>query len=134
MMCPGESATEQAASAPPLNNTEDPAAQIPAEPDLEIDDEINDEGDSSSINTSPTASISESIREYRRLHGRTYTQKVDYWGPNDEKQNDALDLNHYWMTDLLDGALTLAPIGDTPHVRGHTRDTACREAGIALCG
>ncbi|KAK1997744.1 methyltransferase [Colletotrichum falcatum] len=103
-MCPGEAATEQAASAPPAN-IEDPVAQIPADFDLEIDGEIDDEGYNSS----------ESIREYRQLYGRTYTQKVEYWGPNDEKQNDALDFNHYWMTAFLNGELTLAPIGGTPH-------------------
>ncbi|KAK2029168.1 methyltransferase [Colletotrichum zoysiae] len=113
-MSHSESATEQAASAPPAN-TEDSVAPISDESDLEVDEDIDDEGDNSSINTPSTASLSESIREYRRLHGRTYTQKVEYWAPNDEKQNDALDFNHYWMTDLLDGELALAPIGDTPH-------------------
>lgn len=44
-----------------------------------------------SVYTTSTASLSESIREYREIHGRTYTQKTEYWGPNDEKQNDALD-------------------------------------------
>lgn len=46
----------------------------------------------SSIHTSSTASLSESITEYRRIHGRTYTQKTDYWGPNDERQNEGLDI------------------------------------------
>lgn len=41
---------------------------------------------------SSTASLSESISEYRRLHGRTYTQKTEYWGPNDEKQNEGLEI------------------------------------------
>ncbi|KAK1585446.1 methyltransferase [Colletotrichum navitas] len=95
-MCPGESATEQAAPVPPAI-AEDAVAQIPAESDLAVDDEIHGEGDNSSINTSSTASL------------------IDYWGPNDEKQNDALDFNHYWMTDFLNGELTLAPIGNTPH-------------------
>lgn len=45
-----------------------------------------------SILTSSTASLSESINEYRRIQGRTYTQKVDYYAPNDEKQNEALDI------------------------------------------
>lgn len=41
---------------------------------------------------SSTVSLSESISEYRRLHGRTYTQKTEYWGPNDEKQNEGLEI------------------------------------------
>ncbi|OLN96410.1 hypothetical protein CCHL11_00663 [Colletotrichum chlorophyti] len=61
-----------------------------------------------------TSSLSESIHAYRTLHGRTYTQKVDYWGPNDERQNEGLDVNHYWMTLFLGDKLFLAPIGDSP--------------------
>ncbi|GJC88069.1 secondary metabolism regulator LAE1 [Colletotrichum liriopes] len=45
-----------------------------------------------SLHSTSTASLSESITEYRRILGRTYTQKTDYWGPNDEKQSDGLDL------------------------------------------
>ncbi|OBR14510.1 methyltransferase domain-containing protein [Colletotrichum higginsianum IMI 349063] len=67
-----------------------------------------------SIFTSSTASVSDSIREYRELHGRSFTQKTEYWGPNDEQQNDALDFNHFWLTNFFDGRLFLAPIGDNP--------------------
>lgn len=52
-----------------------------------------------SISTSSTASLSESITEYRRIHGRTYTQKTDYWGPNDERQNEGLDIAYVIVTD-----------------------------------
>ncbi|KAK1493685.1 UMTA [Colletotrichum cuscutae] len=44
------------------------------------------------VTTQSTASLAESITEYGRIHGRTYTQKADYWGPNDEQQNEGLDL------------------------------------------
>ncbi|OHW98781.1 SAM-dependent methyltransferase [Colletotrichum incanum] len=63
-----------------------------------------------SILSTSTASLTESITEYRRLHGRTYTRKVDYWAPNDERQNEGLDINHYWMTLFLGDKLFLAPI------------------------
>ncbi|KZL66338.1 SAM-dependent methyltransferase [Colletotrichum tofieldiae] len=39
----------------------------------------------------------------------------DYWGPNDEKQNEGLELNHYWQTLFLGDKLFLAPIGDNPY-------------------
>ncbi|TKW58124.1 hypothetical protein CTA1_11076 [Colletotrichum tanaceti] len=71
--------------------------------------------DTGSVTTSSTASLTESVTEYRRLHGRTYTQKTDYWGPNDEKQNEGLDLNHYWQTLFLENKLFLAPIGNKSH-------------------
>ncbi|KAL0937526.1 putative SAM dependent methyltransferase [Colletotrichum truncatum] len=64
--------------------------------------------------SSSSASLTESITEYRRLHGRTYTQRTDYYGPNDEKQNEGLDLNHYCMTLFLDDKLFYSPIGERP--------------------
>ncbi|KAK1752874.1 S-adenosyl-L-methionine-dependent methyltransferase [Echria macrotheca] len=62
---------------------------------------------------SSTASISSSILEYRALHGRTYhsaRHSVDYFTPNDGKQQECLDLVHHYITILLDGKLYLAPI------------------------
>ncbi|KAF6798902.1 SAM-dependent methyltransferase [Colletotrichum sojae] len=67
---------------------------------------------SGSILSSSTASLSESINEYRRIHGRTYTQKVDYYAPNDEKQNEALDINHWWTLLFLGDKLFLSPVGN----------------------
>ncbi|KAF6839261.1 methyltransferase domain-containing protein [Colletotrichum plurivorum] len=72
------------------------------------------QAETKSILSSSTASLTKSITEYRRLHGRTYTQKIDYWGPNDERQNEGLDINHYWMTLFLNDKLCLSPIGDSP--------------------
>ncbi|KAF4813353.1 Secondary metabolism regulator LAE1 [Colletotrichum siamense] len=98
----------------PAAATGPPAAEgtIAADPAIETEDETR--GDAESVVTSSTASLSESITEYRRLHGRTYTQKTDYYGPNDEKHGEALEINHYWMTLFLDDKLFLAPIGDKP--------------------
>ncbi|KDN66176.1 putative methyltransferase domain-containing protein [Colletotrichum sublineola] len=80
-----------------------------------------------SLLTSSTASVTDSVRDYRQLHGRTYTQKTNVWTPNDEQQNDALDFKygqdevdtrglgvHYWVTDFLGDRLFVAPIGDNP--------------------
>ncbi|OLN83287.1 Trans-aconitate 2-methyltransferase 7 [Colletotrichum chlorophyti] len=71
--------------------------------------------DINSVHTSSTASLSQSITEYRKIFGRTYTQKTEYWGPNDEKQNEGLEIAHYWETLFFDGRLFLAPIGENPH-------------------
>ncbi|KAM7190841.1 secondary metabolism regulator LAE1 [Rhypophila sp. PSN 637] len=84
---------------------------IPVDPHLPDDESVVDDA---SLVESSTASLSESIREYRRIHDRTYTQKTDYWGPNDEKQNEGLDISHHWMTLLFDGKLVMAPIGKKP--------------------
>ncbi|TDZ58625.1 Secondary metabolism regulator laeA [Colletotrichum trifolii] len=95
--------------ASPPSNAVNPIA---ADPAIEAQTEDEQEADTQSIHTSSTASLSESITEYRRVHGRTYTQKTDYWGPNDDRQNEGLEVNHYWITLYLGDKLFLAPNGD----------------------
>ncbi|KAF6812573.1 methyltransferase domain-containing protein [Colletotrichum musicola] len=90
-------------------------ADNPNNPNIRPDDiEADDHSDISSIHTASTASLSESIREYRQIHGRTFTQRTEYWGPNDERASESLDFNHFWMTDLFDGKLFHAPIEGSP--------------------
>ncbi|KAI8317091.1 Secondary metabolism regulator LAE1 [Colletotrichum sp. SAR11_240] len=60
---------------------------------FERDDNIDAFG--ASVSTSSTASLTDSVREYRLLHGRTYSQKTEYWAPNDNKQTEALDFNDF---------------------------------------
>lgn len=51
--------------------------------------------------------------DYRTVHGRTFHSEkhaTRYWGPNDDRQNDAMDINHHVLTLLLDGKLHLAPL------------------------
>ncbi|KXH60975.1 methyltransferase domain-containing protein [Colletotrichum salicis] len=110
-----------------------PANEIAATVDADNHDEgIDADGDESShadtesVLTTSTSSVSESITDYRRIHGRTFSQKTDYWGPNDEKQNEALDLviitdddnvftkSHNWELQFFDDKLFLAPLGDSP--------------------
>ncbi|KAK1831172.1 secondary metabolism regulator LAE1 [Podospora conica] len=71
-------------------------------------------GDNESV-TESTASLSSSIFNYRKVHGRTFQNYKDaeYWGPNDEKQNDALDLHHHMTLLLHHDKLHLAPL-DNP--------------------
>ncbi|WYZ40771.1 hypothetical protein EsH8_IV_001112 [Colletotrichum jinshuiense] len=107
----------QAATSPPANATdrlESNSELIEAEPVTENEDVA--ETETRSIHSTSTASLSESITEYRRILGRTYTQKTDYWGPNDEKQNEGLELAHYGECLFFDDKLFLAPIADNPHM------------------
>ncbi|KAF4870755.1 Secondary metabolism regulator LAE1 [Colletotrichum siamense] len=97
-------ANEPAVAAGANNNNEGIAADADQE----------SQADTESLRTTSTASLSESITEYRRIHGRTFTQKTDYWGPNDEKQNEALEIAHYWEILFFDDKLFLAPLGDSP--------------------
>ncbi|KAF3798615.1 hypothetical protein GCG54_00010767 [Colletotrichum gloeosporioides] len=111
----------QAAAQPTTGSASPPAATEPEiAPDpandaqgIAVDDDHASQADGQSVHTASTASLSESITEYRRIHGRTYTQKVDYWGPNDARQNEGLEIAHYWETLFLDDKLFLAPIGDS---------------------
>ncbi|CZR58303.1 related to methyltransferase [Phialocephala subalpina] len=85
----------------------------PLDADAETDSAYGDDDASS------TASIASSIRNYREFHGRTYhnfnTETTsEYWGPNDEKMNEQLDIGHHMLTLMLDGKLFLAPIGPNP--------------------
>ncbi|KAF4773906.1 UMTA protein [Colletotrichum scovillei] len=116
-------ASTQPSAAPATASTASPAAAEiePAvvandpNPIVAADNDDHDSlADTESVTTESTASLAESITEYRRIHGRTYTQKADYWGPNDEQQNEGLDLAHYWETLLLGDKLFLSPLGDGP--------------------
>ncbi|TPX18336.1 uncharacterized protein E0L32_011747 [Thyridium curvatum] len=75
------------------------------------DDTDSAQGD----NASSTASMSSSILQYRTIHGRTYHSErgnASYWSPNDEAQNEALDIIHHVLTLSLDNKLHIAPLGD----------------------
>ncbi|KAI0890392.1 S-adenosyl-L-methionine-dependent methyltransferase [Annulohypoxylon maeteangense] len=97
----------------PPGATEGP---IEADPQEEEEEEFDDadsalgDGD----NASSTASLTESILEYRTLNGRTFHSSRlgsdNYWGPNDERQNEAMDMNHHFMTLCLGGRLFMSPL------------------------
>ncbi|KFZ00045.1 hypothetical protein V500_01200 [Pseudogymnoascus sp. VKM F-4518 (FW-2643)] len=102
---------EQGSSAP--EQSESPQVQADS-PQVEAFDEsdsaFGDDGETS------TASVTATILEYRELHGRTFHNfpTTEYWGPNDAKQNEHLDIGHHMLTLLLDGKLFLAPISPNP--------------------
>ncbi|KAM6530475.1 hypothetical protein FALCPG4_008603 [Fusarium falciforme] len=81
------------------------------------DDDVGDNSDADSTTglstASSTSSISSSIFEYRKVHGRTYHREMgnaQYWGANDEKQSEFLDINHHALTLGINGKLHLAPL------------------------
>ncbi|KAL2177344.1 S-adenosyl-L-methionine-dependent methyltransferase [Thermothelomyces heterothallicus CBS 202.75] len=62
---------------------------------------------------SSTNSLTSSILAYRTINGRTYHSDrtpAEYWGPNDEKQAECMDIQHHAFTLMLDGALYKAPL------------------------
>lgn len=67
---------------------------------------------------SSTASLTDSILEYRNIHGRTFqaSKTTEYWGPNDDKQNEGLDIAHHFITMVKDDQLFEAPISNPTKV------------------
>ncbi|KAK7419067.1 hypothetical protein QQX98_003569 [Neonectria punicea] len=104
-----------ATSSPKSRKPASPPRAVDA-PAIEVgDDEIVDDGDSAlgSEASSSSASISSSILEYRTMHGRTYHSDrgtAQYWAPNDERQNEVMDLHHHLLTLASDEKLYHAPL------------------------
>lgn len=107
----------QSSPSPPRHDVEIHTPDIEAElqPGTEYDDDADSAIDAASV-ASSTTSLTESVYNYRRLHGRTYqaSQTTEYWAPNDDKQNDGLDIIHNALLIMFDDKLFFAPIGDNP--------------------
>ncbi|KAG4423086.1 hypothetical protein IFR04_003723 [Cadophora malorum] len=78
-------------------------------------DSNTDRDDDSALGTSvvnSTVSIRSSIYEYMEENGRTYHayNSGKYMLPNDEREQDRLDLQHHSFRIMLNGKLGLAPI------------------------
>lgn len=80
---------------------------LPAD-DTDADSTLGDEVESS------TASISSSILNYRNINGRTYhsdsVMDGEYWGPNDSKHMEMLDIFYHAIDMMLEGKLHQAPL------------------------
>jgi SAM-dependent methyltransferase len=93
-----------------------PATSAPQPVTLEADDEeaLLDDGDSAlgSENGSSTTSLASSITKYRLENGRTYHAYKDgkYVFPNDEPEQERLDLQHHICSITFDGRLFSCPI------------------------
>jgi hypothetical protein len=84
-------------------------AEAPApdpEAGVEADDHDDNESSLAGLQNS-TASISSSIMKFREENGRTYHAYQDgkYLLPNDEREQDRLDLQHHLFTLTFDGKL-----------------------------
>ncbi|KAK3331834.1 S-adenosyl-L-methionine-dependent methyltransferase [Cercophora scortea] len=91
---------------------------IPADPELDNGDDDDNDSALGDENTSSTASVASSILNYRTINGRTFHSErhnLEYFAPNDERQNESVDITHHYLTLLLGGKLFLAPIKDNIH-------------------
>ncbi|KAI9830954.1 MAG: hypothetical protein M1826_004070 [Phylliscum demangeonii] len=89
-------------------------------PDPTQDPLYVDEGDHDSAydddSASDTTSLASEVTKYRFENGRRYHAYRDgaYWGPNDEKHNNHLDIAHHLFLKAMDNKLFYAPIGPKP--------------------
>ncbi|KAH7271841.1 S-adenosyl-L-methionine-dependent methyltransferase [Fusarium solani] len=104
----------------PSSGRQSPIETAPTQPLIAADSPPAELTEFPRDNASSTASISSSILEYRTIHGRTFHSEkhnTQYFTPNDEKQNESLDIVHHYLTLLLDGKLHLAPLKENIQVR-----------------
>ncbi|EOD51843.1 putative sam dependent methyltransferase protein [Neofusicoccum parvum UCRNP2] len=93
--------------------------------DLAVDARLaDDSGVEDNDADSETTSVHSSIYRYRFENGRRYHAYRDgeYWGPNDEKANDHLDIAHNLWLKTQDGKLAVAPL---PEKVGKVLDVGC---------
>ncbi|RMJ13178.1 hypothetical protein CDV36_007189 [Fusarium kuroshium] len=91
----------------------DASTLLPPEHWAQVAEELGADSTPGEDAAESTASITSSILQYRNISGRTYHRDIgnaQYWGTNDEQQNESMDINHHVLTLVLDGALYLAPI------------------------
>jgi len=92
-----------------------------AVPVLEVDSSQDDVGDGDSLyesgDESTTTSLTSSVFNYVYANGRRYQsyREGNYALPNDETEQDRLDIFHHIYLLLLDGNLHLAPITANPN-------------------
>ncbi|KAH6616774.1 S-adenosyl-L-methionine-dependent methyltransferase [Boeremia exigua] len=112
-----ESAPMTTTAGPSTLVEHDPAPiQPPIQPESDFDESDSAYGDSDHL--SDTTSIPSTIWKHRYENGRRYHKfrEGEYWGPNDELQNDQLDIAHHMFLLLLDNKLHLAPIPDPQRI------------------
>ncbi|KAM0271171.1 hypothetical protein ACHAQH_009155 [Verticillium albo-atrum] len=96
------------------------AVPAPAQPEtLDVDENAIDNDADSTFGSvaSSTTSINSSILRYRHENGRTYHAYKDgsYPLPNDDSEQDRLDLQHHLFLMTFDHKLYLSPAGRSGH-------------------
>ena len=89
-----------------------------------LEQELLPEDDDSTLGSdveSSTASVASSILNYRTINGRTYhsdsVTNGEYWGPNDTKHQESLEVFAHAAELMIGGKLHLAPIGNDAPVQ-----------------
>ncbi|KAK1751060.1 methyltransferase [Echria macrotheca] len=99
--------------------------QAPVTEALAVDDDLESDHDSVlGSESSSTASLSSSILQYRHENGRTYHAYKDgkYVMPNDDQEQERLDLQHHLFLLTFDNKLYLSPAGQHGHALHNVLD------------
>ena len=122
--------TSSTTPAPPSANPEGqasslpvPVANSPAPQNVELvadDDESEGDGDSAFGAGSDNTSVASSILKYRMINGRPYhafkaEEGVNYIFPNDDRENERLDVQHNIFLLSQKNELYLSPAGKNGH-------------------
>ncbi|KPM42793.1 hypothetical protein AK830_g3750 [Neonectria ditissima] len=107
-----ESTTPEPVRDPQAPATSSPV-QVPEDP-LQVDDELDD--DDSAFDGSKQPFVLIEIEHTELSNGRRYHafRQGAYLVPNDEEEQERMDLVHHIYTLVLDGQLHLAPISENP--------------------
>ncbi|KAH7122013.1 S-adenosyl-L-methionine-dependent methyltransferase [Dactylonectria estremocensis] len=102
-------------TASPASQTAPDTEILPPQHWAQLTEELEQDDTDSAFTDRPssTESLSPSILQYRTAHGRTYHSErgnADYWGPIDDTQQEAMDINHHVLVLLLYSKLHLAPL------------------------
>lgn len=121
-------AQEEESSAPTATvETEEVSAHVPAQrptpQPIEVDTDEGNSNDRDSAfdsdeNSTTSASLSSSIIDYQYANGRRYHayKRGAYLLPNDEEEQDRLDLLHHVFLLILNGRLFVSPISSPQRV------------------
>ncbi|KAI1364026.1 S-adenosyl-L-methionine-dependent methyltransferase [Xylaria arbuscula] len=93
---------------------------------LSVDNEDNEDSDNRDTDSAifdlnvaqSSMSVTSSIYNFENAHGRTYHRYKagKYWMPNDEREQERLDLQHMICLKVFNDRLALAPVQNPPRV------------------
>ncbi|KAH7245549.1 S-adenosyl-L-methionine-dependent methyltransferase [Fusarium tricinctum] len=89
-------------------------SEIPITPEVQVDEDVASSADSTYTTDSVagSTSIASSVLKYKWKHGRRYhsDRAGQYSFPNDDQEQDRLDMIHHVFTRTIDDRLFIAPV------------------------
>ncbi|RSL67395.1 hypothetical protein CEP52_012730 [Fusarium oligoseptatum] len=102
---------------PPSTHADPQLAELAEQEPLQVGNDVEDDGYATSeASASVLSSLNSSVFHYKYENGRRYHafREGAYLVPNDDEEQDRMDLGHHIYSLLLGGELYRAPIGKNP--------------------